>query len=1038
MKKFLIAFGVLLFLLLGAMVAIPLIFKDDIIAAVKSAANEELTAKVDFGDVDISLFRNFPQLSLGLGNISVVNGPGPFEGVNLLKAERLDAAVDLWAAIFDNKVIIKGLTIDKPDIKVYVLSNGAANYDITKPSDPKAPVASSEGSPVKLEQYAINDGNILYDDRGLDMIAEIKGMNHTGKGDLYTDVYDLVMSTQVKQLSVNYGGVQYLRNARADWDATVNADMAKMKFTLKDNTAKVNDLKLLLDGWVEMPNDVDMLMDLKFGTPQNDFKSFLSIIPGAYTQDFNDVKADGTIGFSGFAKGKYNETTYPAFQLDFDVKNGNVKYPALPLGISGINVDASIKSPGPSLNTMVVDIAHFALTVGSNPIEGYFKLKTPVTDPTVDTRIKGVLNLGELTKAFPVEGVQEMAGILRADITTKASMSQIDAQQYDAVNMAGTLGMSDFNYRATGSPTVKIQSLNTTFSPQKIDIQNFNARIGKSDINAFGSIDNVLAYFSTTKTMTGKMNFTSALIDANEMMGTETATTPEVVPNDVAPATEKVFDRWDFMVDGKIGQLLYEDYKINDMRMTGHFRPNKMDISDFGLRMADSDLSGNGQILNAWNYLFDNQTVEGVINLNSTYFDLNPFMTEGPATAQANTPPVTEGVMPVPENMNMTINANFAKVKYTTMDLTNLNGAIVVKNEVASLKDCTANLIGGLIALSGEYNTQNLAKPQFNMDMALQNFGFKEAFQQFTTVKTFAPIAQLMDGKFNTSISMSGLLGKDMMPDFNTLSAAGFLETIAAVFNNFKPMNAIGEKLNLDYLKHLELANTRNWFEIKDGTLSVKPFDVKAKDVAMRISGSHSIANEMNYQIVTKIPRKALGAAANSGLNFLSKEASKYNVNIAQGEYINTRFDLTGSLFNPKVAVKVLGSDGQATMQDEIKSTVTDYTQKAKDSLANVANRELNAAKEKANQAAEKLKDTVSKVVDQKVKEAGEKAAQAAKQEVGKVLGGETGQKVGDAVGGVGQKAGEVVGDKGKKTVEQAQDKLNKWDPFKKKKGGGN
>lgn len=1032
MKKMLIGLGIVLLLLVGAAIAVPMLFKDKIVAAVKDAANESLTARLDFSDVDISVFRDFPKLSVGLKDISVVNGPGPFEGVQLLKANRLDVAVDIWQAISGN-IIVKGLSVLEPDIKVYALSNGEANYDITKPEEAETTTASTESSPIRLEYYEIKNGSVLYDDRSLNMVAELKGLNHEGKGDLYATVYDLVMKTAVQQLSVNYDGVQYLRNARADWDATLSADMDKMRFTMKENTAKVNDLKLLLDGWVELPNETDILMDLKFGTPQNDFKSFLSIIPGAYTQDFGQVKADGTLAFAGLAKGKYNETTYPAFQLNFNVGNGSVQYPSLPLGVSDINVDAKIASPGPTLNPMTIDIPRFALKIGSNPIEGYFKLKTPVTDPNVDTRIKGVLNLGELTKAFPVPDVQEMAGTMRADVLLKAAMSQIDAGRYEQVNVAGTLGMDNFRYRAAGTPAVNIRSMNTAFSPQKVTIQNFDGTIGKSDMHLSGNIDNVLAYFSTTKTMTGTLSFASNLMDANELMAEDPATAGQVTPNDVPSATEAPFDQWDFTVDGRIGTLLYEDYKLTNTNMKGHFTPNKMKVEQFGLTMGESDLSGNGQINNAWNYLFDNQTVTGVINLNSNYFDLNPFMTETTATTTAE--PVEEGILPVPENMDMTINANFKKIKYTNMDLNGLTGAVVVKNETAQLKDCTASVLGGLIALNGEYDTRNLAKPLFNMDMAMQNFGFKEAFTQFATIKTLAPVAQLMDGKFNTTLSMSGLLTKDMTPDFTTLSAAGFLETIAAVFNNFKPMNMLGEKLNADYLKRMELGNTKNWFEIKNGQVTLKPFDVKVKDIAMRIGGSHGISNEMNYQIITKVPRKSLGSAANSGLNYLSSEASKAGVSIAQGEFINTQFTFTGSLFSPKMSVKVLGSDGQATIQDQVQATAADYTQKAKDSLTNVANRELEKAKEKANAAADKLKDTVGKVVDQKVNEAANKAGEVVKDQVGKVLGAETGQKVGDAVGnGVGQKAGEVLGDKGKKTVEDAQKKLEKWDPFKKKK----
>jgi hypothetical protein len=1041
MKKILISLVVIFGLLLGGLAAIPFFFKDDIVAAVKQSANEQLTATLEFSDVDISVFREFPKLAIGLQNLSVTNGPGPFEGVRLLHTERLDVAVDLWAAIFDNKVIVKGLDLQKPDLRIFVLSNGAANYDITKP-DPAATSAPIDpaADPIRLEKYAIHDGKVLYDDRGLDMRAELEGLEHTGSGDLYAEVYDLTMRTDAQRLSVNYGGIQYLRNAHAVWNAKLNADLGKMRFTLRENEARVNDLQLALDGWVELPNETDTRMDVTFSTPQNTFKSLLSIVPGAYTKDFEQVKADGTVQFGGFARGVYNETTYPAFKLDFKVANGDVKYPSLPLGISQINVDAAINSPSNSLNSMTVNVPKFGLRIGSNPLEGYFNLKTPVTDPTVDTQVKGTLNLAELSKAFPMEGVNELAGIIRADVVLKAAMSQIDAGRYEQVNVAGTLGMEGVSYRAAGTPAVRIKSLSTNFSPQKVDIQNLDAQLGQSDLRASGSIDNVLAYFSTDKTMRGKLNFSSGFFNANEWL-TEApaaaATGGATVPNDVPAATEKVFDRWDFEVDGRVGSLMYDTYKINDLTTTGHFTPNKMNVSNFGLKMGVSDLSGNGQILNAWNYLFDNQTVTGVINLNSTYFDLNPFMEE-PATtttSAATAAPVAAGVIPVPEHMDMRINANFAKIKYTNLDLTGLDGAVVVKGEEAKLDNCTANLLGGQIALNGLYNTADHARPVFDMNMALQNFGFREAFQNFTTVKTLAPVMQVMDGKFNTTLSMSGLLGKDMTPDFTTLNAAGFLETLSAVFNNFKPMNAMGDKLGVEYLRRFELANTKNWFEIKNGAVTVKPFDAKMRDVAMRIGGSHSISNEMNYQVLTKVPRKALGAAANGGLNLLTAEASKYGVNIAQGEYINTRFDITGSLFNPKIAFKVLGSDGQATLQEQATETAAAYVDKARDSVTNVANRELDKAKAKAKAAADRAADSLRRLADQKLEEAKNKAAEEAKNQVGKVLGNETGEKVGDAVGNkVGQKAEEVLGDKGKKSVDDAKKKLDEWDPFKKKK----
>lgn len=1021
MKKILIGIAISLAVVLGAMLAIPYLFKNEIVEQVKVIANESLTAKLDFSDVDVSLFRHFPKLSLGLKNLEVTNGPGPFEGVKLVRCERLDLTVDLWSAVFGEKVIINGIFLKKPDLKVYILSNGQANYDIAKPDEsPTQTSTSSTTAPLQLEAYGISDGKILYDDRGLDMRAVLEGLQHTGKGDFGATLYDLVMKTTIERLSVNYGGIQYLRNARTNWNATLGADMANMKYTFKKNELSVNELRLMLDGWVQMPEKSDDIrMDLTFGTPANTFKSLLSIVPGAYTKDFKDVQANGTVQFAGFVKGTYNDKSYPAFKLNMKVGNADFKYPNLPLGVNKINVDATVALPSSHLNDLTVSVPKFSLTVGSNPLEGHFYLKIPETNPTVDTRLNGTLNLSELAKAFPMEGVEELTGTLKTNMTVKASMSQIDQEKYDEVDMRGTFGMSGFTYRSTSTPVVKINALATNITPQRIEISEFDTKLGKSDLRASGSIDNLLAYFSTTKTMRGKLSFFSNYFDANEWI--EPAPPDgSPVPSDV-PAAESgpAFDRWDFAMDGKINHLKYDTYDISNLSAQGHFTPNKMDIAHFGLKMGgNSDLSGSGQILNAWNYLFDNQTISGTINLNSNYFDLNQFMTKPQHTAPAATKPAepaAEAVIPVPENMDMTLNAYLNKVKYTNYELNNLTGKIKVQNRIASLEDCIAEVGGGRIALNGDYNTQNLAKPTFSMDLALQNMGFREAFQTFATVKTLAPVAQLIGGKFNTTLSLSGFLGKDMMPDFSTLSAAGFLETITAVFNNFKPMNAIGDKLNIAALKRMELKDTKNWFEVKNGKVTVKPFSTKVQDIAMQISGSHGIASDMDYQILTKVPRKSLGSAANSGLDLLGKEAAKTGISIAQGEFINVRFDLTGTLFNPKVAMKVLGSDGESTLKEQAASTVGAYADKAKDSLANMANRELDKAKQKAQEAAQKAADSLRAIAEKKMQEAADKAAKEAKEKIG-------------------EKAGEVLGEQGKKATEEVKDKLNKWDPFKKKK----
>jgi hypothetical protein len=213
----------------------------------------------------------------------------------------------------------------------------------------------------------------------------------------------------------------------------------------------------------------------------------------------------------------------------------------------------------------------------------------------------------------------------------------------------------------------------------------------------------------------------------------------------------------------------------------------------------------------------------------------------------------------------------------------------------------------------------------------------------------------------------------------------------------------------------------------------------------MRISGSHSLTNEMNYIIKAKIPRKmleknAVGAAASSGFNVLLKEASKYGVNIQNSAFVNVQFNLTGSSLAPKVAMKVLGGDGQSTVQDVVKEQANAVINKAKDSATTRANQELDKLKDKAKQEADKALEAATQAAKAKVDEAKAKAAEELKKRAGEVVKDKVGQEVGKKVD---EQLEKVGGDKLKKETDKLKDKLDKWDPFGRKKpqpqeGGNN
>jgi len=176
MKKLFLGLVFLLLLTIAAAIAVPFIFKDDILKAVKDGANENLNATVDFSDVDISLFRDFPNVSVGLENLKI-SGQKDFDNIDLITADRFDLALDFWSVWNGgNPLKINGINIDKPVLNIFVLEDGKANYDITKPSDD----TESSDFLINLDEYSISDGVIHYEDKSLGFLMDMKGIDHTG------------------------------------------------------------------------------------------------------------------------------------------------------------------------------------------------------------------------------------------------------------------------------------------------------------------------------------------------------------------------------------------------------------------------------------------------------------------------------------------------------------------------------------------------------------------------------------------------------------------------------------------------------------------------------------------------------------------------------------------------------------------------------------------------------------------------------------------------------------------------------------------
>ena len=179
LKKIIKGVVILLIILILLIVFIPIIFKGKINQLVKEQANANLNAKLEFVDLSLSLIRSFPALSVRIDELSL-SGIGDFEEDTLVKFNYFQTDLNLGSVVFGDKIEIKAIILDKPDVKAIVLENGLANWDIAKEDTTAVEetvdtLEAKEASSFKiaLKKFEIKEAQISYDDRQSKMKAEI-------------------------------------------------------------------------------------------------------------------------------------------------------------------------------------------------------------------------------------------------------------------------------------------------------------------------------------------------------------------------------------------------------------------------------------------------------------------------------------------------------------------------------------------------------------------------------------------------------------------------------------------------------------------------------------------------------------------------------------------------------------------------------------------------------------------------------------------------------------------------------------------------
>ncbi len=568
--------------------ALNFAMKSKIDEIIKREGGKTIRTAFDYEDIDVSLIKSFPHISVTLKNLTV-NGTDESENEPLIKAEKLTAAVNA-AFLFGGDYEISKILLENAYLKAVKLQDGTTNWDILKKEydipakersiidekETKEPKSSAPFN-ISLKNAVIKNVNAAYDDRKNGLYAEIQNAGLHLSESAGKDQAKL--ETSAKAVTLRIKETDLFKNASLSAMLNINADYKNKKFIVNKSAGSINDIKVKINGQAVF-SEIGPDMEIKIESDDTGLKELLSLIPANHIKNADKISAKGRAAFSISVKGLPKNGLTPSFNASLAVKDASLHYAGMPSSLDHINITASASSPGGSLDNISAEISGASFNLAEKTVTASASVKTPASDPDFSVSLNGTIDMGKVKDVCPIDNVT-LTGIFKADVNASGKRSYIDNRLYDKLDIKGYVQLEKAAAAIDGTPEIKTEKSVFSFAPEYLSLTAENVSIGKNDLSAVCVFENYIGFALNGETIKGSLKINSGYFDLNDFIktgkiqkeyepeapekGLSAPSEPEKLPAEKAPLID-IPENIDFTVDADMKKVLFGNMTFENFK----------------------------------------------------------------------------------------------------------------------------------------------------------------------------------------------------------------------------------------------------------------------------------------------------------------------------------------------------------------------------------------------------------------------------------------------------------------------------------------
>ena len=419
---------------------------------VEKIANDNLNAEVKIEQVELTVWKTFPNMSVDIKGLDVrskafehMKAKGlPPDADSLLSVGQLYASfnlVKLPLLQFD----IHEILIDSPRVNIVAAGDSLNNLMIFPPSEKEEKSAPLIINGFKIRKFTIsNNRGLSYSDlsTGANFRIGTKDFDIGFGNDNFYNFHsagDIRLKMPADSIDQS---LPFAMKGAARWDISAPGDIVVRKLDFE-----IADIRTLTDASVRI-DSVPLIKTLDIAIGPVLVERLLSHVPQNYRYGLDAFSSDISISAKFRLTKPFccNGKTYPTFGAELTIPDCYMENKKTGARINEMGVDAAIDFNGTQPDKSILTIRKILLNGFGIHLDMSGRATNLLKNPNVDAKIAGEVDFAHVLKLIPKEMPFRLSGQFGLDTSLKFALSDLSVNTFHRIKVNGTATLRNLRY----------------------------------------------------------------------------------------------------------------------------------------------------------------------------------------------------------------------------------------------------------------------------------------------------------------------------------------------------------------------------------------------------------------------------------------------------------------------------------------------------------------------------------------------------------------------------------------------------------------